>query len=101
MLNQEFYAEKPGQKWVSDITYLRTTDGRLYFTAIIALFDSKVIGWSFSDNIETVNTTVSPLMMAVKNRTPQDRLIFHCDRAVQYCAQAFKDVFRETAKNFL
>ena len=99
ILNQEFYADKPGQKWVSDITYLRTKDGWLYLTAVIDLFDRKVIGWSFSDNMETVNTTVAAVKMAVKNRAPQDGLLFHSDRGVQYCAQAFRDVLRETGKN--
>jgi transposase InsO family protein len=90
ILNREFSAEKPGQIWVSDITYLRTTDGWLYFTAIVDLFDRKVIGWSFSINLETVNTTIPALMMAVKNRTPEKDFIFHSDRGVQYCAIAFR-----------
>ena len=95
ILNQEFYAEKPGQIWVSDITYLRTIDGWLYFTAIVDLFDRKVIGWSFSVNMETVNTTIPALRMAAKNRTPEKGFIFHSDRGVQYCAQAFRNALRE------
>jgi transposase InsO family protein len=91
ILNQEFYAEKAGQKWVSDITYLRTIAGWLYFTVIIDLFDRKVIGWSFSNNMETVNTTVAALKMAYKNRRAEKDLIFHSDRGVQYCAQLFRD----------
>ena len=90
ILNQEFYAEKPGQKWVSDITYLRTIVGWLYLTVVIDLFDRKVIGWALSDNMETVNTTIPALRMAVKNRIPEKDLIFHSDRGVQYCAQAFR-----------
>ena len=90
ILNQEFYAEKPGQKWVSDITYLRALVGWLYFTVIVDLFDRKVIGWSFSVNMETVNTTIPALMMAVNNRTPEKDLLFHSDRGVQYCAQVFR-----------
>jgi len=99
VLNQEFRAEKPGQKWVSDITYLRTIIGWIYLTVIIDLFDRKVIGWALSNNLETVNTTVIALKMAVKNRIPQDGLIFHSDRGVQYCAQAFRDALCATKKN--
>ena len=99
ILNQEFYAEKPSQKWVSDITYLRTTDGWIYLTAVLDLFDRKVIGWALSDNMESANTTVAALKMAVKNRAPKDGLIFHSDRGVQYCAQAFRDALRETGNN--
>ena len=95
ILNQEFCAEKPGQKWVSDITYLRTIAGWLYLTVIIDLFDRKVIGWSFSSNMETVNTTIPALRMAAKNQTPEKEMIFHSDRGVQYCAQAFRDALCE------
>jgi transposase InsO family protein len=92
ILNREFYAEKPAQKWVSDITYLRTIIGWVYLTVILDLFDRKIIGWALSGNLETVNTTIPALRMAVKNRTPLDGLIFHSDRGVQYCAQAFRDI---------
>jgi len=95
VLDRDFHAEKPGQKWVSDITYLRTIVGWLYLTVIIDLFDRKVIGWSFSHNMETANTTIAALKMAVKNRKPEKDLIFHSDRGVQYCAQSFRTLLRE------
>ncbi|MCL1837486.1 MAG: IS3 family transposase [Treponema sp.] len=95
ILNQEFHAEQGGQKWVSDITYLRTKDGWLYLTTVIDLFDRKVIGWAFSGGMEAAATTISALEMAVKNRRPQDGLLFHSDRGIQYCAQSFRDILRE------
>jgi len=95
ILNQEFHAQKAGQKWVSDITYLRTTNGWLYLTVILDLFDRKVIGWSFSGNMETVNTTLAALKMAYKNRIAEKDLIFHSDRGVQYCAYPFRNLLRE------
>jgi transposase InsO family protein len=94
ILNRDFFAAKPGQKWVSDITYLREINGWVYLTVVIDLFDRKVIGWSLSDNLETVNTTIPAFKMAVKNRPPEDDLIFHSDRGVQYCAYSFRDVMR-------
>ena len=94
ILNREFYAEKPGQKWVSDITYLRTLNGWIYLTAVLDLFDRKVIGWALSDTLETNNTTIPAFEMAVKNRQPENGLIFHSDRGVQYCAYSFRDVMR-------
>ena len=95
ILNREFHAEKAGQKWVSDITYLRTTYGWVYLTVILDLYDRKIIGWALSSDMETAHTTIVALEMAVKNREPQDGLIFHSDRGVQYCAQSFCDVLRE------
>jgi len=94
ILNREFHAEKPGQKWVSDITYLRTVNGWIYLTAVIDLCDRTVIGWALSDNLETGSTTIPAFAMAVKNRTPENGLIFHSDRGVQYCARSFRDGMR-------
>ena len=51
-------AEKPGQKWVSDITNLHTTGGWIYLDVVLYLFNRKVIGWVLSGNMKTPNTTV-------------------------------------------
>ena len=95
VLNRKFHAERGGEKWVSDITYLRTLGGWVYLTIVLDLFDRKIIGWAFSERLDTANTTISALNMAVKNRTPKDNIIFHSDRGVQYCASSFCDTLRE------
>jgi transposase InsO family protein len=95
ILNREFHAEQGGQKWVSDITYLRTESGWVYLTVVLDLYDRKVIGWALSASMEASETTVAALEMAVKNRTPENGLIFHSDRGVQYCAQGFRDMLRK------
>ena len=46
--------------------------------------------------METVNTTIPALMMAANNRTPEKDLLFHSDRGVQYCAQAFRNTLYAT-----
>ena len=69
-------------------------NGWIYFTAVLDLFDRKVIGWALSDNLDAVNTTIPAFEMAVKNRAVQKDLIFHSDRGVQYCAQSFRDFMR-------
>jgi transposase InsO family protein len=51
ILNREFMAVGPGEQWVSDMTYLRTSSGWLYLTVILDLWDRKVIGWAFSDDM--------------------------------------------------
>ncbi len=94
ILARQFDAALPGEKWVSDITYLPTRNGWLYLTVVLDLYDRKIIGWSFSDDMETVHTTIPAFHMAVHNRTPQKYLIFHSDRGVQYCAYAFRDALR-------
>ena len=92
ILNREFQAEKGGQKWVSDITYLRTTVGFVYLTVVIDLYDRKVLGWAMSAGLHARETTVAALEMAVRNRTPLNGLIFHSDRGIQYCAYDFREI---------
>jgi len=88
-LNRDFHACNPAEKWVSDITYLRTSAGWLYLTIILDLWDRKVIGWSMGNDLMAINTCRA-LEMAVKNRRPQEGLIFHSDRGVQYCSDEFR-----------
>jgi transposase InsO family protein len=95
ILNRQFHTESVGQKWVSDITYLRTKSGWIYLTVVLDLFDRKVIGWALSASLDTAQTTFPALEMAVRNRPPKDGLIFHSDRGVQYCAQLFRNVLHE------
>ena len=91
-LNRDFNVNRPGQVWVSDITYIKTLQGWLYLTVIIDLFDRKVIGWSFSRSLKAVHTTVPAWRMAVRNRLITRRLIFHSDRGVQYACNEFTNL---------
>jgi len=89
ILNRNFRALNPGEKWVSDITYLRTIFGWLYLTVVIDLWDRKVIGWSMGKEL-TAGYVCRALEMAVQNRPPREGLIFHSDRGVQYCSEDFR-----------
>ncbi|MDR1803330.1 MAG: IS3 family transposase [Treponema sp.] len=89
ILKRDFHAENPGEKWVSDITYLGTTSGWLYLTVILDLWDRKVIGWAMSEEL-TAEPVSRALAMAVGNRQPREGLIFHSDRGVQYCSEEFR-----------
>jgi transposase InsO family protein len=89
ILGQNFHATQPGEKWVSDITYLRTTCGWIYLTVIIDLWDRKVIGWSMGKSV-TAHQVCLALLMASSNRPPLEGLIFHSDRGVQYCSDEFR-----------
>jgi putative transposase len=87
VLNREFQAEKPNQKWVSDITYLPTTEGWLYMATIMDLFSRRIIGWAFSTSLET-EIVIHAFTMAKQQRKPtlEDDLIYHSDRGVQYAS---------------
>ena len=77
--------------WVSDITYLPTGEGWLYFVAIKDLFLKKVVGYAFSDRINT-QLCLDALNMAIRRQKPKPGLIFHSDRGVQYASSAFRQV---------
>lgn len=94
ILNREFTVERPGQVWVSDITYIKTNKGWLYLTVIIDLFDRKVVGWAMSKGMSAEETTISAWRMAVRNRPVVDKLIFHSDRGVQYACNAVTNVLK-------
>ena len=89
VLDRRFNDWLPHGAWVSDITYLQTKDGWLYQTAIIDLFDRKVIGWSHSEGLTAEETTLAAFRMAIKNRPPAKGLIFHSDRGIQYSCSRF------------
>ena len=89
ILNRNFRALYPGEKWVSDITYLGSDSGWLYLTMVLDLWDRKVIGWALSEEL-TASPVCRALTMAVGNRQPREGIIFHSDRGVQYCSQEFR-----------
>jgi transposase InsO family protein len=83
LLNRNFKPETTGKAWVSDLTYIKTTDGWLYLTVIIDLADRKVVGWSLSQTMKTSDTVIPAWKMAITNRPITTQLIFHSDRGVQ------------------
>lgn len=99
ILNRQFAASKPGTKWVSDITYIRTRNGWLYLTIVLDLFDRKIIGWAVSTDMEALHTVVPAFTMACLHRKPKEALIFHSDRGVQYCSTVFRDTLQSVKKN--
>lgn len=92
-LNREFDSSKLGQKWVSDITYIRVNNDWNYLTTVIDLADRKVIGWSLSEDMTTENTIMKAWFHARSNRAISPRLIFHSDRGVQYACNKMVNLF--------
>jgi putative transposase len=51
LLEQNFMADKPDQKWVSDITYIWTDEGWLYLAVVLELYSRRVIGWAIAERM--------------------------------------------------
>ena len=81
------------QKWVSDITYVRTTQGWLYLAVVMDLYSRAVIGWSMQSRI-TAQLVCDALTMALLRRGFPKGVIVHSDRGSQYCSKAYRKVIR-------
>jgi putative transposase len=91
-LNRQFKVDKIATAWVSDITYIKTTQGWLYLTVILDLADRKIIGWALSSTMKAIDTVIPAWEMAQKNRKTTSELIFHSDRGIQYACSEFKSL---------
>jgi len=91
LLNQDFTVDCPNKIWVSDITYIWTKAGWLYLTVILDLFNRQVVGWSMSQRLTAITTTLPALNDAFRRQLPDAGLIFHSDRGVQYACHEFRN----------
>jgi putative transposase len=91
LLQQNFTAAKPNQKWLTDITYIPTKEGWLYLCAIIDLYSRAVIGWSMADNLKA-SLVEAALSMALFRRKFPSGVIIHSDKGVQYCAKSYQQL---------
>lgn len=85
ILEREFTAEKPNQRWVGDISYLRTIEGWMFLAVLIDLFSRRVVGWSIHDSLETAVASRA-FEMARNTRQLEPGLVHHTDRGVQYAS---------------
>ena len=93
LLQQDFQASAPNQKWVADITYIRTQEGWLYLAAVIDLFSRKVVGWSMSEQLHA-QLVCDALRMALQRRKPPPGLLHHSDRGVQYACDDYQQLLQ-------
>jgi len=92
-LNREFNSLQLGEKWVSDITYIRVSDNWMYLTTIMDLADRKIVGWSLSKDMTTKNTVFKAWIKARETRDIKHGFVFHSDRGVQYASKKMTNLF--------
>ena len=91
LLNRDFEAAGPNEKWVADITYIHTKQGWLYLAGVMDLFSRRLVGWAMSDRIDS-RLTCDALTAAVQQRLPGGALLHHSDRGTQYASAAFAEL---------
>jgi len=91
LLNREFGAEAPNEKWVADISYIPTREGWLYLAVVLDLYSRKVVGWSMSHQV-TADLVEDALRMALYERQPDPGLLHHSDRGSQYASDQIRQI---------
>ena len=88
VLDRQFDAALPDQKWAVDITYIPTDEGWLYLAGVIDLCSRRIVGWSMADHMR-VELVSDALTMAIARRRPDQGLLHHSDRGVQYASEDY------------
>jgi putative transposase len=92
VLNQEFTADAPNQRWVGDTSeFLVGNSGKLYLAAILDLYSRFVVGWAVSA-VNDRHLVLKALEMALKRRCPEAGLLHHSDQGSPYASEAYQTV---------
>lgn len=94
VLNQDFSAARPNQKWVADITDVWTDEGRLYLATVMDLYSRTLIGWSMQRTM-TQQLVCDALLMALWRRGFPKQVIVHSDRGSQYCSHRHQQLLKD------
>jgi putative transposase len=94
LLKRDFVAERPNQKWLTDITYISTQEGWLYLAAVLDLYSRRIVGWAMSHRM-TSDLTIGALKMAIRQRQPDLDLIHHSDQGSQYTDGAYRALLKD------
>lgn len=89
LLNQNFTAAHPNQRWVADITYVWTLEGWLYVACVLDLFSRKIVGLSMADRMRD-DLVIAALEQALIHRNPLPGLMHHSDKGCQYTSHDFQ-----------
>ena len=89
LLNGNFTAERPDEKWLADISYIPTAEGWLYLAVIMDLFTRLIVGWSMAARM-TSSLVEAALEMALQQRQPPPGLLHHSDRGSQYTGKDYQ-----------
>jgi putative transposase len=94
LLDRQFKAERPNQRWVGDTTELSTPSGKLYLAAIVDLYSRFVVGWAISA-MNNRHLTLRALEMALRRRCPDPGLLHHSDQGSTYASDDYQSVLEQ------
>jgi len=94
ILNRNFVADRPNAKWVTDISYIHTTQGVLYLSMIRDLFDNSIVAYKTGTE-QTVNLVLNTIKLAMEKETVAGELHLHSDQGFQYTSQAYFNLTKD------
>jgi len=94
VLDRQFQADMPNQKWVADFTYIWTAEGWLFVAVVLDLYSRRAVGWSMQASM-TSQLVADALMMAVWRRGRPVELLHHSDQGSQYTSEHFQKLLAE------
>ena len=94
VLNRDFVATKPNQKWVTDVTYIRTSQGWAYLSTIKDLYDGFIVAHVF-DQANSIALVTQTFKRAKQKEKVTDGLILHSDQGTQYTSQPYHVLVNE------
>ncbi len=94
VLARRFTDAELDQRWVTDITYIRTEQGWSYLAVVLDLCSRAVVGWALGDDL-TTDLPLRALRMALTRRRPQQPPLHHSDRGCQYTSAAYRSLLEQ------
>ncbi|HEY3486658.1 MAG TPA: IS3 family transposase [Gammaproteobacteria bacterium] len=95
VLNGEFAAPAPNEKWVCDITFIETRQGWLYLAIVLDLYSRAIVGWSMSEQING-KLVEGALAMAIEQRDATGPTLVHSDQGSQYTSAAYRQKLKDS-----
>ena len=94
ILNRDFHADRPNQKWVTDISYIHTVQGVLYLSVIRDLFDCSIVAYKTSTT-QNINLVLNTIREAKTKEKVTEELQLHSDQGFQYTSHAYFNLTKE------
>jgi len=91
VLDRNFEATAPDQKWVGDTTELLTSNGKLFLAAVLDLYSKFIVGWALSP-VNDRHLTIAALEMAIGRRCPEAGLLHHSDQGCTYASEDYQKI---------
>ena len=89
LLDRQFKATGPNQKWAADFTYVWTGEGWLFVAVVLDLYSRRVVGWSMQPTM-TAQLVMDALLMAIFRRGRPRAVLHHSDQGSQYTSEDFQ-----------